>query len=208
MYIFSWTRHVDPAKLDEGAAAAVEIAALTTQVLGHEVSAWMTVASPDAGLLVWSSIVPSLADLAAGNQKLAASEEYRPSIEPHLGLFEGPAEHSLIRIVHGAPDFTTPVGFTFVTTGRCVPGKAAEGMAAAAEIADRLTAITGTTVVVSSPITGPFGTVRWHGGLPDIAAMDVFLAAVDADPDFGRLVDRTAPCFVPGTQSTWYQRLG
>jgi hypothetical protein len=42
----------------------------------------------------------------------------------------------------------------------------------------------------------------------NLAEMERFLTAVDADPSFVALVDHHSSCFVPGTASAWYQRLG
>jgi len=207
MYLFSRSRHVSYASEREGIAAAVEAAGMVTSITGLEVSAWSTVASPDAGLIVWSVILESLADLDAANQKLAASQEFGDWLDAHDKLWDGRPRDYLAEIVHGGPDPDRPSNVVFASVGVCAVGNAAPAMAAGIELAEAVSKITGVPTSFGSAVTGPEGGVLWFGAVANLGELEQGRAALNADPSWIELVDRHGPLFQPGSELVLYQRL-
>jgi hypothetical protein len=208
MYLFNRSRHVNSASVREGVAAAVEVAGMASTITGFDISAWMTVASRDVGLISWSAMFESLDDLAAANQKLAESSEYGDWIDAHDALFEGRAEDGLSQLVHGAPDPERTVNFVSATTAVCVNGKLSAAMAAGVEFAELASKITAPPTIFAAYRTGLYGGVMWLSAGETLGELEQGEAALSADPAWVQLLDQHGPLFGPGVETALFQRLG
>jgi hypothetical protein len=208
MYVFNRSRHVNSASVRGGVAAAVEVAGMATTITGLDVSAWMTFASREVGLVSWSAIFGGLDELAAATQKLSESSEYGDWVDAHDTLFEGPTEDSLIRLVHGAPDPDRTVNFVTATSAVCVNGKLGAAMAAGVELAELASKIASPPTILGVSRTGLFGGLVWLSAGETLAELEQADAALWSDPSWAQLVDQHGPLFEPGVETAWFQRLG
>ena len=208
MYMFSRSRHVNSASVREGVTAAVEVAGMASTIIGLDVSAWMSFASREVGLITWSGMFDNLDELAAATQKLAESSEYGDWVDAHDSLFEGRAEDALIQLVHGAPDSERAVNFVSATTAVCVNGKLSAAMAAGVEFAELASKITAPPTIFGAYRTGLYGGMIWMSAGETLGELEQGEAALSADPSWVQLLDQHGPLFGPGVESSLYQRLG
>ena len=121
-------------------------------------------------------------------------------------LFEGPTVDLISQVVHNAPD-GPPKSYVQVTTAQCANGSLTEGMAVAVELADAATQLTGVPLMVVVPVTGAYGGVGWISSVDDLAEVESASAALAADVDWLKLVDRAGHAFAPGASSSMLRRI-
>jgi hypothetical protein len=88
---------------------------------------------------------------------------------------------------------------TFVRTATIAPGKMAEAMGFAHEIAKLVEKITGLKVGVAVPVGGNPFRIAWVAGEPDLAAVESNNAKLLSDPEYMKLVESGASLFLPGS---------
>ena len=87
----------------------------------------------------------------------------------------------------------------FVRTVLISPGKMAEAMAFAKEIASYSEGLTGFKVEVSVPVTGNPSRIAWHLQYRDLAEMDGAVSKISADAKFAELSQVGSAFMLPGS---------
>ena len=87
---------------------------------------------------------------------------------------------------------------TFVRTDLIAPGKQAEAMAFAHQIAKLVEKLTGHKVAVSIPVGGNPFRVAWVVALPYLAALESSMGKLLGNADYMKQVERAASFFLPG----------
>ncbi len=88
---------------------------------------------------------------------------------------------------------------TFVRTDFIAPGKQAEALAFAHQIAKLVETLTGHKVGVSIPVGGNPFRVAWVVALPDLAALESSMGKLLSNADYMKQVESAASFFLPGT---------
>jgi hypothetical protein len=88
---------------------------------------------------------------------------------------------------------------TFVRTATIAPGKVAEALAFAHQIAKLVEKITGLKVGVSMPIAGNPFRIAWVAAEPDLASVEATTSKLLSDPEYMKLSEGSASLFLPGS---------
>jgi len=181
---------------------ATEITERVNQVTGLGVSLHMQMFSAEVGELVWATMVPDLATLETGFEKLQVDDFFIAEQDRAHGFMEGPPTDVLEQVVHGEPVDLGPGSYTFAGTAVCAPGRTADAVTAAIELADRAQAITGAPALVAMGVTGTPGGIMWSSSYPGIESLEAGQQAMADDPDWVALMDsKIAGLFVPDPTS-------
>jgi hypothetical protein len=207
MYIVSRRRGINQARGRAAAATAVEAGARASELLDMPVFVWSSLFSINGAAIVWSARVEHLADAVAIDDNLFADDDFAQWVEENDGLFLGPSADSIWQVVHGAPS-GPPKQYLQATRAVCGNGTASDAMALGVELADAAAGITGVPVMFVSGVTGDYGAVGWLSGVDDLAEAEAANAALAADHDWLKLVDRAGHAFAPGTSSDMLRRIG
>lgn len=208
MYLFTRAGRLAPGSVRDGMTFVAAITDKVNQETGLDVHTWGASMSPELGTVVWATMVDSLEELEAAEDKLAVSEPYLELAERGAKLFAGPLRDGLASIVHGTFDRTAPLP-AYITVARATPtnGKLREAMAAGIEIAETATRITGVATSFLVDATGAFGGCRWNSGHADIASVQRAEAALLADETWMALIDRVGGAFQQDTNQAMYRRI-
>lgn len=87
----------------------------------------------------------------------------------------------------------------FVRTASIAPGKGAETMAFAKEMAAHIKKVNGVEVTVLTPIGGNPWRVAWSARYKDLGAMQVAHEKMLADKGYWELITKNADCFLAGS---------
>jgi hypothetical protein len=87
---------------------------------------------------------------------------------------------------------------TFVRTDFIAPGKQAEALAFAHQIAKLVEKLTGHKVGVSIPVGGNPFRVAWVLSLPDLASVESSMSKLLGNADYMKQVESAASFFLPG----------
>jgi hypothetical protein len=206
MILFGRNRTLNPARSREAIAFAVEVAGRAREVIGQEVFAWSSFASPESGMVLWSARFESMSSLEVAADKLSVANEYMDFVEQNDGLFVGPTLDTLTQVVAGTPD-PSPMSYLSIVRATCRLGKLSDTMAAGAEIAEAVTRITGRSCLFGASLTGAYGGMGWITGAPDADALSQAWATWAADADATAMVERIGELLEPGTNITYVRRL-
>jgi hypothetical protein len=206
MLLFGRSRILNPARSREAIAFAVEVANRAREVIGQDVFAWTTFASPETGMILWSARFDSLNDVEVAADKLSVANEYMDYVEQHDGLFIGPTVDALTQVVAGTPD-SSPMSYISIVRATCQLGKLSDAMAAGAGIAEAVTRITGRSCLFGASLTGSYGGLGWITGAPDAGALSEAWATWAADADATAMVERIGELLEPGTDIAYLRRL-
>jgi len=88
---------------------------------------------------------------------------------------------------------------TFVRTATIAPGKVADALTFAHQIAKLVEKITGLKVGVSMPIGGNPFRIAWVAAQPDLAAVEANNNKLLSDPEYMKLSEGSASLFLPGS---------
>jgi hypothetical protein len=206
MYLFARTRRINPAQARAAVALATEAAQRAGDITGLPIRLWTPVMSGDMNVMVWTGNAEHLVDFEVAGDKLAASNEFNDWIEQNDALFQGPFEDAVLQILHGSPAEEAPA---YVLGTQAVPanGAYAEAFGIGVEIAETAQRITGLPMLFGSWLTGTFGGVGWVGGAPDLNAVETANAALAADDEWIKVIERAGHAFEAGGTSTLYRRL-
>ena len=207
MYIVGRSRRIDQAQGRAAVAAAVEAGSRASEILGSPVFVWSSIFSADGPTVSCSTRVERLADAVAIDEALFAVEEFAQWVEDNDGLFIGPTSDVISQVVHGGPT-GPPKTYVQVTRAVCANGSFAEAMGLGIEIAETAARITGVPVMFVTPVIGEYGAVGWMSSADDLAEVEAANAALSADDDWLKLVDRAGHAFTPGTSSIMLRRIG
>jgi hypothetical protein len=208
MYLFTRAGRLRADSIREGLSFVTAITDRVNQETGLDVHSWAASMSPEAGTIVWATVVDTLVDLEAAQDKLAVSDQYLDLAERGGALLDGPLTDSLASVVVGTFDRAAPLP-GYVTVARAIPtnGKLREAMAAGVEIAETATRITGVETAFLVDATGPFGGCRWNSRHSDIASVERAEAALLADERWMGLMERIGTAFQPGASQSMYRRV-
>lgn len=207
MYIVARSRRINQAMARVAVAAAVEAGTRGSEIIGLPVFVWSSVFSADGPAVSWTARVEHLADAIALDDTLFADEGFAQWVEDNDGLFVGPTSDLISQVVSGAPT-GPPKGYVQATRAVCANGSLGEGMGLGAEVAETATRITGVPVMFVTPVAGAYGAVGWISSVDDLADVEAANAALAADDDWLKLVDRAGHAFAPGTSSMMLRRIG
>ena len=181
---------------------ATEITERVNQVTGLGVSLHMQMFSADVGELVWATMVPDLATLETGFEKLQVDDFFIAEQDRAHGFMEGPPTDVLEQVIHGDPVDLGPGSYTFAGTAVCAPGRTADAIAVAIELADRAQAITGAPTTIATAMTGAPGGITWASSYPGIESLEAGQRAMADDPDWIAMLDaKTGDVFTPDAPS-------
>jgi hypothetical protein len=145
-------------------------------------------------------------DLLEYGDLLAADDGFDKWSTSTDGYFSGPFSDVVSQVIHGEPT-GPPAPYVNVVTGTCANGSIGEGMALGVEVAEMATTITGHTTMFTAAMFGDYGSVGWLTGVVDLAALESANAALMADPEWLKLVDRAGHAFAPGVTGSLLRRL-
>ena len=207
MYIVGRSRAINQAKGRAAAAAAVEAGSRATEIIGMPVFVWSSVFSSSGPTVSWSTRVEHLSDAVALDDKLFADEGFAQWVEDNDGLFAGPTSDVISQVVHGAPT-GPPKTYVQVTRATCANGSLSEAMGIGVELAETAARTTGMPVMFLTSVVGDYGGVGWMVTADDLGEVETANAALAADEDWLKLVDRAGHVFTPGTSSIMLRRIG
>ena len=95
-------------------------------------------------------------------------------------------------MVHLDPDMPEQANFATSVTAVLAPGASMEGIALGVEIAQRAKAITGRGTSFGVASTGVYGQVQWLVLYDTIEEVQAANEAINADVEFGQLIDQKA----------------
>jgi len=207
MYIVGRSRRINQAQGRAAGAAAIEAGSRASELLGSPVFVWSSLFSAEGPTVSWSTRVEHLADAVAIDDKLFADEGFAQWAEDNDGLFSGPTSDVISQVVHGAPT-GPPKAYVLVTRAVCANGSLTEGIGVGIELAEAATRITGIPVAFLTAVVGDYGGVGWMSTAEDLAEVEAANAALAADDDWLKLVDRAGHAYTPGTSSILLRRIG
>jgi len=207
MYIVVRSRRINQARGRAAVAAAVEAGARASEIMGQPVFVWSSIFSADGPAVSWSARVEHLADAIAIDDALFADEGFAQWVEDNDGLFVGPTSDLISQIVYGAPT-GPPKGFVQSTRAVCANGSFGEAMGFGVEIAEMATRITGVPVMFGTSVTGDNGAVGWVSSVDELSDVEAANAALAADDEWLKLLDRAGHAFAPGASSMMLRRIG
>ena len=91
------------------------------------------------------------------------------------------------------------VMITFVRTATIAPGKVAEALAFAHQIAQLVDKITGLKVGVSMPVSGNPFRIAWVAAEPDLASVEANTNKLLSNPEYMKMSEGGASLFLPGS---------
>ena len=87
----------------------------------------------------------------------------------------------------------------FYRSAAIAPGKLANTLAFAKEVAAHITATTGTEVSIALPVGGNPNRIVWSTRHDSLADFDTMMLALMADPTYVDLLAKSADNFIPGS---------
>jgi len=208
MYLF--TRSIRLAGGDPAGAMAwsVGVTEQVRSITGHEVDAWASVMSPDAGTVVWSIWVEHLSEIEQAGDKLATSSEYFETVKAGQAFIDGPIVDGLAALVHGAPDPAAGTAeYVTVATAVAAPGHLSDAITSGIQIADHATRVSGQSTMFVVNSTGAYGGCAWITGSPDIDTVETGEAALMADPEWLKLIDRVGTAYNDDAAQAIYRHI-
>jgi hypothetical protein len=193
MYLFSRSARLAPGNTKAATTWAAAVTEKVNQISGLTVGLYAQTFSPEVGRLAWSTFAPDLAALEAATDKLAADEGYMSLVDSGAKFALGGADDLLSQIVYGAPDPNRAIEYVSSVTTTCANGSVMRGIELGVEIAQRVEKVTGLPGLFGTAVTGNYGSVGWITGYVDIDEMERAQAAVGANADFGKFIDKSVP---------------
>ncbi len=208
MYLFTRAGRLGPGSVREGLEFVAAMTDRVHQDTALDVHTWGASMSPELGTVVWATLVETLEELEAAQDKLTVSDRFSELAEQGSKHFIGPLRDGLATVVSGNMDRSAPLP-SYVTVARAVAanGKLSDAIAAGVEIAETATRISGVETAFLMDATGAFGGCRWQAGHADIGSIDRGEAALMADPGWLRLIDRVGSFYQAGVTQAVYRRI-
>jgi hypothetical protein len=206
MYLFARSRSIAPARMRAAVGVAVEAASRVREMTGLTIWVWSPVLSQQITSVAWTTRVEHLSELEAADAKIMASTEFGDWVEQNDALFTGPLDDAVTQVLYGTPS-DEPGAYVQVVRAICANGSVAEAMGFGAEIAEASSRITGLSTMFGAGLTGSYGGVVWITGASDLAAVETANAALAANDDWAKLVDRAGHAFQPGVTGSLLRRL-
>lgn len=197
MYIFSRTATALPGKQVAAMAFAVETAAMAASITGIPVSAYRANFGLPLGTIVWSSRQDSHAQLSEFEAKLNGDPGWATVTSKASELFGPVWTDGFTEIV--STTMAGPAAVVSATMATAANGKLAEAMELGVEIQQAVAKATGLGTAFCADVYGAYGGVRWLIGGASMAEVDAGRAAMNADPDFQKLVAKAGEVYLAGS---------
>ena len=202
MYLFTRSRRADPGEFPKAMESVVDLTEQAKKITGLPIEAWGAVMSPEVGTVVWSVWVESMAQIEQGGDALIADSGFQKAVEKSDDYFDGPYVDNLATLVHGTPDLASVPQYATVATATAANGRLGDAIAGGIEIADAATKIGGYNTLFLVGATGPFGACAWITGVPDIQGVEAGESALNADPEWLKLIDRVGTAYASGSSKS------
>jgi hypothetical protein len=206
VYLFARTRRINPAQARAAVALAMEAAQRAGDITGIPIQLWTPVMSGDMNVMVWTGNGEHLVDFEVAGDKLAESNDFNDWIEQNDSLYQGPFEDAVLQVLHGSPAEEAP-GYVLGTQAVPANGSYAEAFGIGVEIAQTAERLTGLSMMFGSWLTGTLGGVAWVAGAADLTAVETANAALAANDEWAKLIERAGHAYQEGATSTLYRRL-
>ncbi|MEX2293083.1 MAG: hypothetical protein WD691_04790 [Acidimicrobiales bacterium] len=186
---------------DEVGAWAMEITEAVNKSTGLNASLWQGLFGGPAGTLVWSALVENLTALEAATDSIAGDAAYISLVKKARDWTAGPAEDSLLRMIHTAGGtYVRPDVGAYAEGTLAVPaeGKLAKATEFGVEISDIHSNLTHSSVLFCSSAYGSFAEMRWLAMYDSAAAVDHAAEVIAKDDDYAAKLDKAGDLFVEG----------
>ena len=206
MYLFTRRTRLAPEHAIDGMEWAATIAEKVNQITSLDVGVWTPMLSPGIATLSFGAAVESLTDLEDAQAKTMVDSMFLDLAKQGAQITVGGLDDQVAQfIVGGGEGPATPPSYVAVVESRITNGRFGSGVAAGAEIAQKATELGGIPTSFLLATTGTYGGVAWISAAATLKELEEGEAAVNANPDFVRLVDQRSENFVDGitTQSIW-----
>ena len=190
MYLFNRQIRFGPGNTREQMEWALGQTEKVNQITGLQVSLFMQIYSPEAGVIAWSTFVPDLATLEAAGDKLNVDDAFISATDKGASLTVGGADDALAQVVSGTPDPSRQIEYVTTVRTVCANGNLSRGMELGAEIAQRAEKITGTPTLFLADVTGIYGGVGWVSGHENVQSLEATQQKLAADPSWAKYVDK------------------
>jgi hypothetical protein len=200
MYIFSRSATLKPEKLQDGTAAAIDIAALITSIHGHDVNVYTSVFGAPAGSILWSMRIESQAELADLRAKTVADPRYIAAAKKLTDNYMGPMTDALAYVVSST--LTAPKPIVMVTQATIANAKMTKAMEVGVALQEHVGSMTGLPTAFCSDSYGVYGQVRWLVSADTMADVDNANQKMMTDGPFQHLVETAGDVFVQGSASS------
>ncbi|HAM00836.1 MAG TPA: hypothetical protein DCQ30_01190 [Acidimicrobiaceae bacterium] len=210
MYLFSRQARLAPGRTTEAMSWALTVTEKVNQISEVPVTLWSTVFSPGVGTLAWSAIVEDLSVLEATDAKLMADSSYLGLLDQGAAFNSGaPVDDTIVNLVVADIGEEGPPAYGSIVQTVLAGGAMAKGIELGAQIAQQVKSVTGCRCSFGVAGTGQFGAVGWITGYESIEQLEQAQQALQADADFGTLLDeRASQVYLRGTTTqTIYRRL-
>ena len=207
MYLFTRSRRMGAGDFAGALTWSVGVTEQVRTITGHQVDAWGSVLSPDAGVVVWSMWAEHLSDLEQSSDKLMASPEYLETVAAGDEFGEGPVVDSLATLVHGDLDPGASASYVTVASAVAAPGHLSDAITSGIEIADHATRVSGQSTLFVVNSTGAYGGCAWLTAAPDIDTVERGEADLMGDPEWLKLIDRVGTAYNNDAAQAMYRRI-
>jgi hypothetical protein len=205
MYLYATTVRpgaVNPNKVIDW---AVRLTQKINQISEVPSTLWTAVMSPGAGSLSWTSVVEDLGVIEDTETKLAADPGYNDLVAEGIPLLSTDGlDQRLLQLVFADADSANIVPqYASTVQAQLAPGSMISGIGLGVDLAQRVKAITGRPTSFAVASTGGYGDVMWVSLAETIQQVQAANEALNADADFGRVVDEQASnAYLPGATQT------
>ncbi len=192
-YLFNRSGQIAPGNLLDAMSWAVQITEKVNDLVDTPFSLWSTVLSPKVGTLSWSTVVADLADLTAIDAKMMGDGGYLELVEKGGKFLNADGMNdSVVSIVHAHPYERDTLAYAAITTTTLAPGHMVDGVQLGVEIADKVRALSGCSVMFGTSLTGPYGEVGWIVLCESIEQVQHLNTSMSADPEWFEMLDNRA----------------
>lgn len=202
MYLFTRRTRLVGGNGSAGIEWATGLCSSVKAVTDHDVQLWASVYSPGFGTVSWTAWVEDLAQLESIGDRLGADADYAALVDRGASLTDGTLDDALLQPLHGTPDPTQEITYVAGVEAIVAGGNVVKAMTAGITIAQHAEKVTGRPTMFVQAATGPYGSVGWLTGYPDIASFQAAQEALAADAGWPEVVDATDGCFVEDPAST------
>lgn len=201
MLIFTRTTTLNRHKLMEATGAAIEVAAMVTDIGGIPVSVFASRYGEALNTLAWSARVESQTELQGVADKLLSNADYLEWVTSHSELFESAPLDRLATVVSSSL-MEGPRRFYTVLTATAANGRVGDAVAFGIKAQQFVSDALGLPTAFLVPVYGPFGAVVWLTGADSMTELDAAVEMQMTNTDYHALVAEAGPLFAEGSGMT------
>jgi hypothetical protein len=207
MYLFARRRRIRVGHQRQGVAWSVAMGELVAEISGRPIAVWASSWGPEVGTMIWSTFCDDLAGVHALTDSVMADDRWHEMVATGEAHFDASVDDRISSVVSGTPSEESPA-YVVSVRATIASGRFAEGVVKAVAIAEGLRERTGQPTLVTSEITGVYGTVSWLTSSGSIDELDKAAGALAGDPSWLELVSANSGCFVDGAEQLILRRVG